>query len=969
MTERTGPATPPLAGRLPEQEVLVALLDRAADGEAGTILIGGSAGVGKTSLVQAAVAGRDAVVATGGCLPLVAVTVPFMAIRAAMASVEDRADPPTSGLASGDAGAATFERFDRWLDALCAEAPVVLVIEDLHWADQFSLDTLMYVIAGPARRRLAVVLTMRNDELGDDHRLHRWLADTRRLPRFAELTLQPFDRLDTAEQLAGLLSGLPHQTLIEEVYRRSGGNPLLIRLLSTGLAPDARQLPETPPPSLRQAVLRAWFGLTPATRELVGLLAIGGHPLRAAELAAVVGVDVATVRAHLGAAVAAGVLDPARDDVYWFNHPLYAEALEDAVAPDDRRRWHAGFADHLQAGNADEAGVVAAHWFHADALADAYRWSLRAAAWHEAEGSHAERIPMLHRALALRERVDPPESREQLLVRLRHAAADAGAYGDELEAVDALLAGTSPDTRPTDVAELLVRRTQLHLFTGRAFYAREDLREAVRLAAGAPSSREYPLALAELGHAELWHGEEEGIEHARAALPLARAAGDDRALCAALAANAFAALFSGDAPAGLPLGREAFEAGLRARDWWGCTNAVFWEANCLNWASAEPAAILSSKRQELARAGAPHAYLAWLASNQAFTALTIGSWQESAQILRETLASDPGPVADVEARLCSARLAVWQGRQREAEQHLARADELFAARSEFLAFEFDAVRAEVLLGAGDPGGAHAAALAGLGMARALPSMCEWLVPLAARALGDQAESARDAGQDQSAVLAAAADLHSRHPRVVRDVGPVWPEYERQCRALDALYAAELGRVRADPDEGRLWSEAADALAEAALAWETAYACRRGAEALLGRGHDRTAGAALLRRGLDLTEALAAEPLREQLLALARRARVPTSQVVPVEAAATTGPTAITTREREILALLVAGRTYAEIATELVISEKTVSSHVSHLLAKTGTTNRVELAGYAERARPAPGPVATAAGPRRSDAPG
>ena len=102
--------------------------------------------------------------------------------------------------------------------------------------------------------------------------------------------------------------------------------------------------------------------------------------------------------------------------------------------------------------------------------------------------------------------------------------------------------------------------------------------------------------------------------------------------------------------------------------------------------------------------------------------------------------SDPGAAGDVTARLTAARLAVLQGRQREAEDHLARADELFAETTGFLAFEFDAVRAEVRLGAGDAEGAHEAAMAGALSPGVPPTLCEWLCPLAARALADLAET-------------------------------------------------------------------------------------------------------------------------------------------------------------------------------------------------------------------------------------
>lgn len=258
------------------------------------------------------------------------------------------------------------------------------------------------------------------------------------------------------------------------------------------------------------------------------------------------------------------------------------------------------------------------------------------------------------------------------------------------------------------------------------------------------------------------------------------------------------------------------------------------------------------------------------------------------------------------------------------------------------------VRAEVRLGAHDPEGAYRAALAGLSVPGVAPDMCEWLVPLAARALADRAQAVRDAGGSPTVELSLADDLQAAHPGVLRDSGFTdAPAYERTCQALDSLYGAELSRTRAEPDEGELWCIAAESLESTGLPWEAAYACRRGAEALLSRDRDRVRGAALLRRGLSRAQALAADPIIEELQALAHRARVSTRQAVP-----TTGRAAsrirVTSREQEILALLVSGRTYGEIARELVISEKTVSSHISNLLAKTGTANRIDLAGYADR---------------------
>lgn len=954
MTEQSWSASSPLVGRQFEQEQFAALLDRAAGGQAQTILIGGSAGVGKTTLVAATTSGRDATVASGGCLPLVSVTVPFMAIRAAVDSVPSVGSTNADGrtVVAGDEATVPV-RFDGWLDQLCEQGPTVLVVEDVHWADQFTLDTLLYVIAGPASRPLAVVLTMRQDELGDGHRLQRWLAGARRFPLLTEVTLDPFDRLETAEQLALILGALPHQALVEDIFTRSGGNPLLIRLLAAGLTPDARHSAATFPSNVRSAVLHSWFGLPPRTRDAVTVLAVGSRPMRPSELAAVAEEDTEGLRSRLLSAVDAGVLESGPDGTFWFRHPLNAEVLGDAVPSRTQERWHARFAELLEAELADDSGAgvsaVAEHRFRAGDLPAAYRWALKAASFHDAEGAHAESVRMLRRGLALHELVHPTETVDDLLERIRLAAASAGMHEAELEAVDALLARTSAESEPGRVAALLVRRNRLLFSTGRAFMGLDDLRLAVRLSTAAPESPEHAMSVAELAMAELWHINKGGIEHARTAMRLALATGDDRALSAALSATAFAAAVSDDTATGRQFAREAFETGLRAGDWWACMSATFWEANCTDLGtSAQHLEVMSSKRGLLAEAGAPHTYIAFLAATEASSWLVNGAWQECSALLRETLASDPGVLGDTRARLVSALLAAWQGRQREAEQHMAHADELFAERSNFLAFEFDAVRAVVRLGAHDAEGAYRAALVGITVPDAAPIMCEWLLPLAARALADRALADRDARDKPTAVLALADELEAAYPRAIRDPGIAWPAYVDQCAAFDALYAAELSRARAEPAEGDLWVVAADLLRAGGLPWEETYACRRGADALLSHGGDRQVGAALLRRGFGLAEDLRAEPLLQELRALALRARISVRRAVASTAEPAAGAVKVTRREREILALLVSGRTYGEIAAELVISEKTVSSHISNLLAKTGTANRIDLAGYADR---------------------
>ena len=108
---------------------------------------------------------------------------------------------------------------------------------------------------------------------------------------------------------------------------------------------------------------------------------------------------------------------------------------------------------------------------------------------------------------------------------------------------------------------------------------------------------------------------------------------------------------------------------------------------------------------------------------------------------------------------------------------------------------------------------------------------------------------------------------------------------------------------------------------------------------------------MLRSGLILARRLGARPVESELLDLARRARIPVDDPVPAAAESPAAFVDLTGREREVLAHVAAGRTYGEIARALMISEKTVSTHISHLLAKTGSANRVELARLVHRVDP------------------
>jgi DNA-binding CsgD family transcriptional regulator len=923
---------PPVAGRADELAAVLAPVHDALGGRASAVLVAGEAGIGKTSLVRhacAAAAGRaDLIWAT--CLPLSLLAVPLLPLRSAVDAPEvwDAPYPVTA--------------FDAWLDRAAARRPVLLVVDDVQWADQSSLDVLMYVLAGRPDRRLAVLLTMRGGE--EENRVLRWLADVRRLPRVSELTLGRLDRVSTGEQIAALLGRPPHQSLVDEVQARALGNPYLTSLLVGDLPGDATAVPPELPSELRDALARTWRGMSAPARTLTTVVAVAGRPQRSDQIAAVA--DAAPLVPLLREAVDAGVLRAEPDGRYWFTHPLLAEVLAGTLLPEERRSLHAGFAALLEA-DGDRVIDVADHYQRAGLVEPAYRWALRAA---EASDGAAESLRLLRRAQTLWPRVaDPGLSRLELLHRLRTAAEHAGRDLDELAAVEELL---DLETRPAARALLLVRRMRLRFSTGMEYAETAGPREAVRLTADLPGTPEHALATAELANALIWHGDPAGAELAPEALRLAEASGSDRALGYALIATVMGGYQRGRL-SDTPDAARARAIAVRRRDFPLLVAATYAQVNTIEADDSRTfAGLYQRARHDLAELGAPHSYVAEMCAQEASDLLIRGDWRACRDRLRVALGGRPGMMADVRARLTAATLACRQGRQDEARSHLARAEELFRERSGFLVFNFDAVRAELAVAAGDTERAVAAAMSGLD--RDVPPLgAEWLLPLAARALADRADAARDRGDDPAATLARLGELRDRHPAIPSD--PALNRWQRRVvAAMAALTDAETSRAetsaaRAGQDRAAgAWRRAAGLCAAAELAWDEAYCHWRAGQALLGDRSTRRAAAVALRRAHAMATDLEAAPLIAELTALATGARIPLTEVG--EPAGDDRPPlpGLTTREREILGHVVAGRTYAEIAAALVVSEKTVSAHVSNMLRKTGTTNRIELAQLAHR---------------------
>ena len=163
----------------------------------------------------------------------------------------------------------------------------------------------------------------------------------------------------------------------------------------------------------------------------------------------------------------------------------------------------------------------------------------------------------------------------------RALASDAGAFVEELEAVEALIALSDPGREPLRLSELLVRRMLLRMVTVTGFCSVEEMSRASELAAVDPRSWQYALAQAELARGQLVGRSASGGSRSERGLAVARAAGHPAALSFALTASAIVRSDAGDHARSRRLAAEAVEVACVARDWWAYVHAVMWESNAL----------------------------------------------------------------------------------------------------------------------------------------------------------------------------------------------------------------------------------------------------------------------------------------------------------------------------------------------------------------------------------------------------
>ncbi len=556
-------SSPVLIGRSVEFERLRAALRGAREGRSSAIVVAGEAGVGKTRLVSefADFADRDgAVVLSGGCIVLGDGSLPYAPVVEALRGLVRRLSPEEldaivgngradlarlvpdlgpatdedgSGLDSSSAQGRLFEMLLGLLDRLAAMAPVVFIVEDLHWSDRSTRDLIGFLIRNLRDVRVTLVLTYRSDELHRRHPLLPFLAELDRSGRVERLELSPFDRAESAQQLRAIAGRDLDADLVESIHARSGGNAFFAEELLVATSTDRTgELPST----LRDLLLARVTELAEPTQEFLRVASAAGQRVDPALLAAAADLDEAALYDALRECVNRQVLIPdpsAGRERYAFRHALLQEAVYDDLLPGERTRLHAAFARTLEAsaaGDPTRAAEVAYHWYAAHDLPRALESAAMAGDAAERRYAFPEALAQYERVLELWGQVPDAETRVgHDRVELLARAGSVARFHDATRAVALfqtaikLVDETADPARASLLNERLGRCAWI---AGQGMVANVAYRAAVRLSPPEPPSVARARAMAGLAQILMLGARfEESRTWANDAMAAARAVG------------------------------------------------------------------------------------------------------------------------------------------------------------------------------------------------------------------------------------------------------------------------------------------------------------------------------------------------------------------------------------------------------------------------------------------------------------
>ncbi|MCU1550384.1 MAG: Fimbriae protein [Glaciihabitans sp.] len=804
---------------------------------------------------------------------------------------------------------------------LITEVPTLFLVEDLHWADELSLDVFERLPEALRAASSMVVMTYRSDELYPQTVLRQWRARLLERRLAEEVRLTRLDLDDTARMSEGITGVVAAATWIESLHGRSDGIPLHVEELIAGGSQNG--VPET----VAEAVVTRAGLLSAETRSVVAVAAVIGRSFDIDLLASITSSSPASIDAALRELMARHFIRARSDGSNFdFRHTLIREAIYDDIPPNRKRELHGSVARAAIAAGFRDA-YVSDHFERAHEYADAYRHSMAAAVDARRMSAHREASELYARALRT-ETADIPNSERawtRTTLGLELAAIDDndGAEAQWMSAIELFRAAGDEQTIASLTTNLMAVRHLLGAdLESRTRLGREALARMDALPGGGDRLVRADVLGAIAAAYMLDRRLDDAVEFGEQAAALAT--GPD-GLCERLNIEltlGSVLTFAGRGDEGWARLERAIETGAAA-------SMEVETARAYRMIGTSASVQLDYDRSER-----------WISEGLEYTARTerwndhyylmahlshvnwaTGDWQGAQIVARKSLANGRGITTRITALIVLGYVALGQGNVVEARTHLDEALELAEGMGELQRIS--------------------PALWGLVELALLQKDTAVAVELSERGFAESEARADAAHLFPFVVSGVRAYLGTRNVGAAHD----WLE---RCERLivnrsipGTLVALDHARGLIHLAEGQT-GKARELLERASDGWFDRRRFWESAHTLIDLAHCAV-------RSKRPSEALRlAHHARELATGAGASTIIALADTIIVDTDSIIGDGLLSSREFEVAKLIALGETNKEIALDLTISPKTVSAHVEHILTKLGAARRSEIAAWVAR---------------------